>query len=282
MQQSLMTRQQFNDEQLKLIHSVVARGTSMEQFKFFIEVCKHYGLNPIARQIYAVVRKEQLTIQTSIDGFRLMAERTGKYAGQIGPEWCGKDGVWRDVWLEDAPPAASRVGIIRRDFDKPVWGVARYSSYVQGSPLWTKMPDTMLAKCAESLAFRKAFPAEMSGIYTHEEMAQADREEQANLSTPHTVTEVDPSEGESVEAVEGYVEPAPAPIYATTQNAIFAKGKAKGLWQNVVGYCAFASAELGIEVSRETKMSAEQRIQLDKAVDEEKPIPQPTIVQEAS
>jgi phage recombination protein Bet len=167
--------QQFNTDQLALIRSTIAKGTTPEQFKLFLEVCSHYQLNPFARQIYAVVRSGQMTVQTSIDGFRLMAERTGKYAGQIGPEWCGEDGVWVDVWLKREPPAAARVGIIRRDFERPIWGVARYSSYVQESgPLWRKMGDVMIAKCAESLAFRKAFPAEMSGIYTHEEMTQAD------------------------------------------------------------------------------------------------------------
>lgn len=172
----------FDQKQLDLIRATVAKDTTNDEFLLFIEVCKFHRLNPFARQIYAVVRNgqngRQMTIQTSIDGFRLMAERTGKYAGQLGPQWCGDDGVWVDVWLKQEPPAAARVGILRKDFNQPIWGVARYSSYMQPSgPLWKKMPDTMLAKCAESQAFRKAFPAEMSGIYTNEEMQQADRPE---------------------------------------------------------------------------------------------------------
>src|SRR5258708_3183970 len=178
MTQALMTVQQFNDEQLTLIRQTVAKGTTPEQFKLFVEVCKYHGLSPFARQIYAVVRGTQMTIQTSIDGYRLLAERSGKYAGQIGPEWCDDDGQWKDVWLKDTPPVAARVGVLRKDFSQPTWGVAKYKSYVQpSSPLWSKMPDTMLAKCAESLALRKAFPAEMSGIYTKEEMDQAQEED---------------------------------------------------------------------------------------------------------
>lgn len=185
MSQALTVQQDFSRDQLKVIKATVAKATTMEQFLFFIEVCKHTGLSPFARQIYAVVRGSDMTIQVSIDGYRVLAERTGKYAGQIGPEWCDETGEWKDVWLSSTPPVAARVGVLRRDFEKPIWGVARHAAYEQASsPLWRKMPDVMLAKCAESLALRKAFPAQLSGLYTGEEMAQAD----GPLSTP-VVTE---------------------------------------------------------------------------------------------
>jgi len=200
---------QFDDPaKIALIKDTVAVGASDLELALFLEVCKATGLNPFQKQIYAIKRSGRMTIQTGIDGYRLIASRTGVHAGTEDAEFeTGPDGR----------PTLARVTVLRfvQGQLARFTATARWSEYAQmtssGAPteMWRKMPHTMLAKCAEALALRKAFPAELSGVYTKEEMMQADAEvitpapvQPAQLSAPQTAQDAHETELFAMTAAE--------------------------------------------------------------------------------
>jgi phage recombination protein Bet len=174
-------RCQYTPEQIQVLKNTSCKGASDDDFMVYSHICARSGLDPFAKQIYAVMRKNhrtghmQMTIQTGIDGYRLIADRTGKYSPGKEPTF-SYDGNGK---------LFSATAYIKKQTQDGTWhevsASAIYSEYVQvfdGAPsqFWAKMPHGQLAKCAEALALRKAFPKEMSGIYVKEEMDQASNE----------------------------------------------------------------------------------------------------------
>lgn len=170
---------------------------SGDDLKNFAIQCKRTGLDPITRQIYAIPNNGKLTIMASIDGLRLIADRSGVYEGQTAPQWCDDKGQWFDVWLQKVPPTACKIGVHKKNFKEPLIAIAifdeyagrhnkddQWGKYKKGdlTHMWAKMPALMIAKVAEALALRKAFPNEMSGIYSTEEMDQANQEPQKEVA----------------------------------------------------------------------------------------------------
>jgi phage recombination protein Bet len=165
----------WTPEQTQLISTTIAPGCSNDELRLFAYACQRTGLDPFSKQIYAIKRGGKMTIQAGIDGLRAIAERTGQLDGSE-TLWCGDDGQWTDVWLGSKPPAAAKTTIWRKGSSHPFTGVARFADYNAGQGLWSKMGAAMIAKCSEALALRKAFPADMSGVYSTDEMHQAEVE----------------------------------------------------------------------------------------------------------
>jgi len=141
----------------------------------FAQTVQRTQLDPIARQIYCIERGGKYTIQVGIDGARLVAQRSGEYAGQKPIEWTSDGKEWVDVWLEQEPPKAARAAVMRTGFVEPLYAVATWASYApyfsgKLSSMWQQHGSLMLGKCAEMLALRKAFPMELSGLYVAEEL----------------------------------------------------------------------------------------------------------------
>lgn len=187
----------WDDKQIAALKGIGLADVPKPELAVFLHFCQRTGLDPFARQIYMIGRGGRYTIQASIDGLRIVAQRSGNYGGQTPVEWCGDDGKWVDVWLAKTPPVAARVGVYYKDTPNATYAVAKFESYNANSPIWKKMPDLMVAKCAEALALRKAFPQDLSGIYAGEEMEQAD-----NSPTPATAKKIEAvviTEGEIAE-----------------------------------------------------------------------------------
>ena len=211
----------FDDAQIAALRALGVENAPVGDLDLFFHQSRRLGLDPFAKQIYLIGRRTKVTewdgdrkaekwvvkytIQTGIDGFRVIRSRPHDHAylGQK-EEWCGPDGVWRDVWLADEPPAAAKVSLFIEGYLEPIVGIARYVEYVQtygqgGDPnaMWKKMPAGQLAKCAEALATRKAYPNDLSGVFTDDEMGQADNIGPTTLvaSKPST-TRANPQTGE--------------------------------------------------------------------------------------
>lgn len=174
-------QQFFTDQQIAALQQLGVRNATRGDLAVFFHQAQRTGLDPFARQIYMIERQGKQTIQTGIDGFRLIARRaTDSSGGTLGYEdtqWCGPDGQWVDVWLSSEAPAAARVTVVRNGDRFPA--IALFSEYAGRkrdgslSAMWETKGALMLAKCAEALALRKAFPQDLSGLYTGDEMQQA-------------------------------------------------------------------------------------------------------------
>lgn len=187
----------WTDNQLAALHQLGVATNSPGDLAVFFHQAQKSGLDPFKREIYMITRSGKPTIQTGIDGFYKIADRvTTRTRGTWGISetyWCGQDGQWVDVWLQQNPPAAAKV-IVERNGSK-FTTVALTGEYSATGPMWKKMPARMIAKCAEALAIRKAFPEDLSGLYTSDEMAQADApapQQQARRPQAPTVQSSEP------------------------------------------------------------------------------------------
>jgi phage recombination protein Bet len=183
----------YTEDEKDLVKRVcMAKGTTDDEFRLFMAIVMKTGLDPLAKQIYAITRDGRMTIQTGIDGYRLIAARTHQFAGE-------DDALFDHEGTEHPNKATVTVYRLVHNQRMPFTASARWAEYVatdrHGKPAnkWASMPYTMLAKCAEALALRKAFPAELSGLYSDEEMGQADNPPAASTSSKRVTVDAEPA-----------------------------------------------------------------------------------------
>lgn len=166
---------------LATVKKIICPDATDEELQLFALHCNQTGLDPFSNQIYLIKRGGKPTFQTSIDGYRIVAERSGSYAGNDDYKYDEAFTSGQEKYPKFATATVYRmVAGVRVPFS----ATARWNEYKQEykgqlGNMWSKFPSVMLGKCAEALALRKAFPNALSGVYTQEEMAQAD-----NTPTP--------------------------------------------------------------------------------------------------
>jgi phage recombination protein Bet len=183
-----------------LMSSKAGEPTDEELF-YFARVSQASGLDPAKREIYAIFRnvkqkdgtwKPKMSIQTGIDGLRVVAERSGKYAGSDEPEYDYDDEYKITVNVAGSNrqvPNKARVSV-KKIVGGQIVSTTRSAKWEEFYPgdqqgtMWKKMPEVMLAKVAEAQALRAAFPNVTEGLYIDEEMQQADIDVDTNIDLP--------------------------------------------------------------------------------------------------
>jgi len=251
----LAERLGYDHQTLEFIRSEIANGAPDLQLEYFIRFCAAKQLDPTAREVYFIPRSDQgtrkWTVQTGIDGYRSLAERTGDYDGQDDP-----------TFEYDAGGAliSATVRVYRKGMSRGVSGTARWTEYAQfkdhqPTTMWKKMPHNQLAKCAEALALRKAFPRRLGAIYTTEEMAQA--ENILNVSPRVEVPGDTPRAAAlraQIDAAKKAPEPDPEPEHEISEFAAQLRGKSL---EDIGALVAARARAVGVE-SDELRQIIEQ------------------------
>lgn len=174
-------RDLVTESDVQILRKSLFKTFNDHEVEYCVKISNLLSLNPILKQIHFVKRNTKdgpvISVQTGIDGFRLTAQRAGGYAGS-------DDAVF-EYGLNDPQkkrPVKATVTVYRIvNGQRCAFSAsARWEEYYspQGG-MWDRMPHNQLAKCAEALALRKAFPAELSALRSDEEMEQADRPDKA-------------------------------------------------------------------------------------------------------
>lgn len=175
--------QNYDTERIALIRQMCAPDSTDVELQFFLYQCQRLRLDPLLKQVYFQKRGGKVGIQVGIDGLRLIADRTGLYAGSDEARFAyGEDKTY---------PARAIVTVhkIVGGEARPFVGVAHWREFApyynnKLGDMWQKMPHNQLAKCAEAQALRKAFPAELSGVYTDDEMEQSESDPPEDRPVP--------------------------------------------------------------------------------------------------
>ena len=183
----------WSRERVELIkRTICPKGIGEDEFALFIEQCKRSGLDPLLKEAFCVARRAntgsrerpnwttKYEFQPSEAGMLARAERFPDFKGIQASAVYAEDEIIVDQGQGEVThrfnPAKRKGSLagawsrVVREGKLPVVVWLDFAGYVQQSPLWSKIPTTMIEKCARVAALRKAYPEAFGGLYVREEM----------------------------------------------------------------------------------------------------------------
>ena len=177
-----------------LVEAVWPLAKTPESIALALAYCQAKGRDPFKRCVHIVpmwnstLRQMVETVWPGIADHRITAARTGEYAGAdptaFGDweerEFSGTDHQNKEHRVRMKFPAWAQMTLyrivkgVRVPFPGPRCYFTEYYSSIGDTGVpntrWQRSPAQMLEKCAEAAALRKAFPEELGGEPTAEEM----------------------------------------------------------------------------------------------------------------
>ncbi|KFE64024.1 phage recombination protein Bet [Hyalangium minutum] len=218
----------WSRERVELIRRTICpKGIGEDEFALFIEQCKRSGLDPLLKEAFCVGRRQNVgnrerptwvtryEFQPSEAGMLARAERFPDFKGIQASAVYAEDEIIVDQGKGEVVhrfnPAKRKGALVGawarvvREGKLPVVVWLDFAGYVQQTPLWAKIPTTMIEKCARVAALRKAYPEAFGGLYVREEMPA---EEYETAPAQAHLEELAPASGSGAYEVLG-VKPGP-------------------------------------------------------------------------
>lgn len=197
----------LTEKHRQLIKEQIAPDATKEELELFFMMAYRTRLDPLLKQLYFIKYRDKYASEkngcqcgwskctcgksvfkvsyvTSIDGYRIIAHRTGLFDGVDEPEYKYDERVSHNQ--VEKRLLSCTVRVYKKGSSHAFAATVKFSEYDTQKNLWKTMPETMIAKVAEAHALRKAFPQDLSGIYTQDEMEQAghNQEEKKMIEKP--------------------------------------------------------------------------------------------------
>lgn len=190
-------------------------GAKPESIVMAVDYCRARKLDILKKPCHIVPMRVSIpgtdkkewrdVIMPGIAEYRTTAMRTGHYAGMDDPEW--GETIEHDFGgTTIMAPEYCTVRVYRlidgkRDpFPHTEWFVEAAATKSNGelNSMWMRRKRGQLLKCAEAGALRKAFPEELGGEVTAEELeGMVINHEKATMPQPQSITQLSPAESEA-------------------------------------------------------------------------------------